>query len=268
MRSASHRLSSFGKRIRVTLRRKGLDLMANRLILTPSNRKLSHLGQILEITNKNRGWRIKVAEVDDQFHPGLRKADQLITMSSKPTQNETREEGERAPESGFGNEQVEALFGTYHDSLLRFLFGILKDHSTSSDALQATFSQLIKKGAGVETKAMRSWLFRVAFNEAMLIKRKSTAHQRKVDHAARALVERQMESPPDGLAEAIRQENIQRVRSAVKLLPEEQRRVVLMRMYEGKKFKDISSELELPLGTVLSRMQLALKKLGKTLSDI
>jgi DNA-directed RNA polymerase specialized sigma24 family protein len=44
-------------------------------------------------------------------------------------------------------------------------------------------------------------------------------------------------------------------------LPPEQRQVVQMRMYEQKKFITISQELGLPLGTVLTRMQAALKKL-------
>ncbi|MCA9247413.1 MAG: hypothetical protein KDA42_09870, partial [Planctomycetales bacterium] len=50
-------------------------------------------------------------------------------------------------------------------------------------------------------------------------------------------------------------------------LPSEQREVVRMRIYEEKKFAEIAAELELPLGTVLTRMRLALKKLEAALGQ-
>jgi RNA polymerase sigma-70 factor (ECF subfamily) len=65
----------------------------------------------------------------------------------------------------------------------------------------------------------------------------------------------------------IRWETVQRVRAAVEQLPDEQREVVRLRMGEQKKFAEIARELRLPLGTVLSRMQLALAKLRKSLED-
>jgi RNA polymerase sigma-70 factor (ECF subfamily) len=63
----------------------------------------------------------------------------------------------------------------------------------------------------------------------------------------------------------IRFEDVERVRAALALLPAEQREVVRMRMYEGKKFAEIAAELKWPLGTVLTRMHAALKKLRKSL---
>ena len=44
-------------------------------------------------------------------------------------------------------------------------------------------------------------------------------------------------------------------------LPVEQRRVIRMRIYEDKTFAVIAEELGAPLGTVLTRMRLALRKL-------
>ena len=47
----------------------------------------------------------------------------------------------------------------------------------------------------------------------------------------------------------------------MKTLPVEQQIVVRMRIDEGKTFAIIASELNVPLGTVLTRMRLAIKKL-------
>jgi RNA polymerase sigma-70 factor (ECF subfamily) len=51
------------------------------------------------------------------------------------------------------------------------------------------------------------------------------------------------------------------MRGAIELLPDEQQRIVRMRIYEQKTFAVISEELNIPLGTALSRMRSALAKL-------
>ena len=56
------------------------------------------------------------------------------------------------------------------------------------------------------------------------------------------------------------------IRDAVSLLPEDQRRVVLMAYFEGKTHVEISDELGVPLGTVKSRMRLALDKMRTALA--
>ena len=60
---------------------------------------------------------------------------------------------------------------------------------------------------------------------------------------------------------AIRQEDIELVRKALDELSDVQRQVVEKRIYEGLKFREIAQELDVPLGTVLARMQSSLKKL-------
>jgi RNA polymerase sigma-70 factor (ECF subfamily) len=63
----------------------------------------------------------------------------------------------------------------------------------------------------------------------------------------------------------IRRETIAAVRQALGELPGEQRQVVWARMYEDKTFLQIAQESDLPLGTVLTRMRLALEKLRRIL---
>lgn len=52
---------------------------------------------------------------------------------------------------------------------------------------------------------------------------------------------------------------------ALAKLPEEQREVVLLRVYEGLAFKDVASRTSAPLGTVHSRYRLALERLRSLL---
>jgi RNA polymerase sigma-70 factor (ECF subfamily) len=55
--------------------------------------------------------------------------------------------------------------------------------------------------------------------------------------------------------------NANRVRILIESLPEEQRQIVYKVYFEGKSHSEISLDLSLPLGTIKSRLRLAMKKL-------
>jgi RNA polymerase sigma-70 factor (ECF subfamily) len=65
----------------------------------------------------------------------------------------------------------------------------------------------------------------------------------------------------------IRWENVARVKAALDCLPPEQREVVHKRIYEQQTFAAIAEETGAPLGTVLTRMRLALKRLADHLAS-
>ena len=71
---------------------------------------------------------------------------------------------------------------------------------------------------------------------------------------------------PDFELEAAQRE--QRVRAAMKHLSSDQIRVVELSFFQGKAHGDIAQELKLPLGTVKSRVRLALKRLRELLVDL
>lgn len=152
---------------------------------------------------------------------------------------------------------VAALYVEHAEELRYFITGVLRDPDLAVDVLQNTFSKAMQQGHCVQRQSLKAWLFRVAYNEAMLFRRKQAVG----DRASRKLAEEpvKLESPPD--APLHRWETVQAVRQALERLPAEQQQVVRMRIYDQKRFCEIAAELELPLGTVLSRMQLAQKKL-------
>ena len=73
-------------------------------------------------------------------------------------------------------------------------------------------------------------------------------------------------APPD--AELLASEREQRVRAALVHLTDEQLRVVRLSFFDGKAHGDIAAELELPLGTVKSRIRLAMNRLRDVLGDL
>ncbi|SFJ61255.1 RNA polymerase sigma factor [Planctomicrobium piriforme] len=155
-----------------------------------------------------------------------------------------------------------ATWYTDHAQRLRaFVFGLLRDHAAADEVVQTTFQTALDRGENVRAGAEKSWLFQVAYNEAMGRKRRDEIHRRSIQKLPQ-------KSPTETPAsELLRSETIQQVQAALNQLPEEQRAVVIGRMYRGQTFQEIADETGLPLGTVLTRMRLALQKLTRTLQD-
>lgn len=151
---------------------------------------------------------------------------------------------------------LDPLFERYEGPVFRFLFGILKDHHGAEDALQETFVQALRHADGVNPETFRGWLFTVAHQQAVLSKRKAKRLPAQADELALlGLVDRDA----DDLAG--RADDARRLRELLDLLPDSQRAVIVARVFEGKKFREVAAALGCPLNTALARMHEGLKKL-------
>jgi RNA polymerase sigma factor (sigma-70 family) len=157
---------------------------------------------------------------------------------------------------------VAALYQRHADELNLFLKGVLRNSDLAAEALQNTFAKAVESGHTAREDSLKGWLFRVAFHEAMLIRRRDQMHERSLRQMARDT--RPMTSPTERPDERLtRSETLAELRQALTELPPDQRQVVQMRIYEEKTFAEIASEISAPLGTVLTRMRLAMKKLSR-----
>ena len=156
---------------------------------------------------------------------------------------------------------VARLYVQHSDEMRRFLVGLLRSHALADEALQATFVKAIESGHQAQAETQKGWLFRVAYHEAMAVRRRQGVHKRAADQLSR-MNGRAVEEPDKNLARA---ETVSTVRAALDRLPPDQQQVVRLRIFEDKKFKDIAHELGVPLGTVLTRMHAALAKLRQRL---
>jgi RNA polymerase sigma-70 factor (ECF subfamily) len=158
---------------------------------------------------------------------------------------------------------VAELYARYGTELQRFLLGLLRDHQLAGDVFQTTFAKLAEHGHKTREESRKGWLFRVAYNEAMLVRRRQA-----IDEAARRRTAWDRDSVGESAeASLVRAETIHLVRQAIQQLPAEQQQVVRMRIYEDKTFATIAAELDIPLGTALGRMRTALIKLRTKLEE-
>lgn len=165
-------------------------------------------------------------------------------------------------------------FADFAGELRAFLVGVLRNDDLASEALQATLIKAIERGHEARPETRRGWLFRVALNEALVLKRKAKVQEKSFRELAQADLRRHESAggsvirneSPEGFA--LQSEVVEHVRQALDGLPFEQQRVVRMRIYENKTFAVIADELQVPLGTVLTRMRLAMEKLRDRLGGL
>ena len=143
--------------------------------------------------------------------------------------------------------KVEGWYREHGSALLRYLarrFG----HQGADDLLQETFVQALRKRQRMgETVSPRAWLFGVARHVGI-----SALRRRKV-----------MAELPEGFAarDSEADERLDEMRRAIAKLPEEMRETLELRLADDLSYEEIAAVLEIPVGTVRSRLHNAVKKL-------
>lgn len=153
-------------------------------------------------------------------------------------------------------------YSEHSERLKAFVFGVIRDWTLADEVVQATFVKAATHGAAIQENSVRPWLFQVAFNEAKLIQRKRGIESKVV---AKLDVQNVSNASPEHAL--LRWELVEQVREALQELPAEQRDTVWQRIYEEKTFQEIADTQQVPLGTVLTRMRLALQRLQRKLKS-
>ena len=160
--------------------------------------------------------------------------------------------------------QVEALWNRHATGVRHFVIGVLRDPDLAEEALQQTFLTAIERGHSAAPKTQKGWLYKVAFNHAMELKRRSATGDRALTHLQDAL-RHNGQQVPDPAAQVAHSETVAHALASITRLPQVQRRVVEMRLFDALTFSNIAKQLNIPLSTALTRMRLALARLRKDL---
>jgi len=159
----------------------------------------------------------------------------------------------------------EVLVARYKNSIVSFLFRFVGDFRTAEDLAQETFLRVFKKLNDYNNAAKFStWLYTIASNLAKdEFKRRSRHPARSLDWKGGGDTTRNVpqvkadttDSVPDVRLE--HDEVRQNVKKALDLLEEHDREILLLKDVQGLSYEEISQVLELPMGTVKSRISRA-----------
>lgn len=147
-------------------------------------------------------------------------------------------------------------------ALRAFLRSRLAQGADVDDCLQSVHLAVLQHGHDVAPTARRAWLFRVAANQAARHWRDRATTDRVLEKQASYTTDTQHEDPTEKLTQG---ESAQQIIRAIEQLPEKWQLVVRMRLEDEKSFQTIADELEIPLGTALTRMRRALERIRKTI---
>lgn len=165
-------------------------------------------------------------------------------------------------------EAFATLIHRYQRELFNFLVRFTGDVTLAEDVFQETFLQLhISAGAFDTTRRLKPWLFTIAANKARdamrsRMRRQSApldaavpgSHDDRTTYAD--LMPANVPAPDES---ALNLEDRQAVRKIIEEMPENLRLVLLLSYFNELPYKEIAEMLNVPLGTVKSRLHAAIR---------
>jgi RNA polymerase sigma-70 factor (ECF subfamily) len=161
---------------------------------------------------------------------------------------------------------LEDVFARCQAELLGTLFYLVGNLEDARDALQETFVKCWRHQDQLgEVQNMKAWVFRIALNTGRDVRQ--TAWRRKRQPLPDD--ETMIESTDDGpQVEAAHNEQMERIRFALRDLRGEEQEVFLLRQNGDMTYEEIAEALGIPTGTVKTRMRRALTRLREALAEI
>lgn len=153
------------------------------------------------------------------------------------------------------------LVRTHSQGVLNVIYRMCGDIAVAEDAAQETFilAWLRLRSYRPET-SLRNWLYRIAVNTAIDMLRKE---KRILPGAVENLGLTDPRPGPEALA--ANSEQAEAIQEAILALPEASRAVLVLREYESLSYQEIAEALDIPVGTVMSRLNYARKLLREKL---
>ena len=154
------------------------------------------------------------------------------------------------------------LVSRCYDDVIRVVYRLCGDTQIAQDATQEAFMRAWVRLPGFQSRAPFShWVFRIAVNTALDTLREKPQESIETGAGISLLAE----TGPGPEAAYLEKEQADLVQDAVNALPEAARTVLVLREYGGQSYEEIASLLEIPVGTVMSRLNYARNRLREML---
>jgi RNA polymerase sigma-70 factor, ECF subfamily len=160
--------------------------------------------------------------------------------------------------AGGDQRALEHFYRQYHGAVYQFALRLVRNPADAAELVNETMLEVWKAASRFRGGSrVKTWLLSIVSHRAVDLLRRKQRHSGSVeieddivDDAACAL--------PDALSGA---ENARHVRTCIERLPERQRQVVHLTFFEQLAYPEIAQVLDVPTGTVKTRMMHAKAKL-------
>ncbi len=156
------------------------------------------------------------------------------------------------------------LFGHFAPRVKSYMLRLGAEPQLAEELAQETLLTVWRKAAAFDSAkaAPSTWIFTIARNLRIDAARRGRRGEPADDPSDAP----DAEPAPDQALAAVQSER--RVRQALGSLPSDQAEVVRLSFFSDKPHSEIAAELKLPLGTVKSRLRLAMRRLRESLADL
>ena len=160
----------------------------------------------------------------------------------------------------------DAALSEVYDQYASFVYGlaarVIGDPRAAEDVSQEVFVAFWERPAAFDPDrgSLRTWLGTLTHRRAVDLVRREEARRRRAEReGARAATAPDVEELATALVAA------EKVRAALEVLPEEQRRAVQLAYFGGQTYRQVAQTLGIPEGTAKSRLRLALRRIAAVL---
>lgn len=164
------------------------------------------------------------------------------------------------------NSAFDTLLKRYKQKVFSYLLYSVKNQELAEDLFQDVFIKIvvrIKNGQYEENGKFSSWMMRIVHNH--LIDYYRTTPSEKIlsndDSEVNLFSQAEIAMNENREQEMINQQTLQEVKNLIAQLPNAQREVIMMRVYEELSFKEIAAKTNCSINTALGRMRYAILNL-------
>ena len=166
--------------------------------------------------------------------------------------------------AGLRERQFELVWRAHRQRVWRLTARLAGSTDLADDLTQEVAIRACQSYAGfLGHSDIYSWIYRIAVNVVARHRERKVHLTEPIDSPA-AITARASDAGPD--MQAVDNDLRGRIWQAFDVLPEEQRTVLILQVYEELKYREIAAVLEIPIGTVKSRLNAAVARLRKELA--
>ena len=165
---------------------------------------------------------------------------------------------------------LESLVNRHKLQIFNFINSKINDRDTSEDIFQDTFIKVIrtlKNGLYNEEGKFLPWTMRIAHNLVIDHFRKSNRIPTIENKEEFDIFQFVSDTAPNAENILIEDQILKDIQKLIQELPDDQKEVLVMRLYRDMSFKEIAENTKVSINTALGRMRYAIINLRKLIED-
>jgi RNA polymerase sigma-70 factor (ECF subfamily) len=189
--------------------------------------------------------------------------DQLASCNVQEREIVLRMQG--GDQKAFGELVMKYMQRAYYGAL-----GLTGSHDDAMELSQEAFARAFRARASIDPgRPFYTWYYQILQRLCFNLGRDGKSRREKLEkHGSWLVTEAEHRQPLNPEAQLQQEQLVARSRAAIEALGDTEREIIVLRELQDMSYRDIANLLDIPIGTVMSRLYTARKRLATTLADL